>query len=121
MSARPNIQLTYHETVPVAVLEGELDVLHATGLRERLTTAVRSQDLGLVVDLTDVTYVDSAIINVMFELAERLTTRQLRLALVVPEGGLVERVLSIVNVVSVATICRNADSAVESLRATTTS
>ncbi len=121
MNSRPEIQLDYHDAVRVAVLGGELDILHANDLRERLTAAVRTQDLGLVLDLTDVSYIDSAVINVMFELAERLSTRQQRLALVVPEGGLVERVLGIVNVAAVADVYPDTDRAVERLQATATS
>ncbi len=118
MNARPDIQLDYHDRIPVARLDGELDVLYSSDLREQLTAAVRNQDLGLVLDLSGVRYVDSAVINVMFELAERLSTRQLRLALVVPAGGLVERVLGIVHVEAVADIYRDADEAIEALRAT---
>ena len=118
MSTRPEAQLDYHDAVPVAALSGEFDVLEASRLRERLTSAVRNQDLGLVLDLTAVSYIDSAVINVMFELAERLSTRQLRLALVVPEGGLVERVLGIVNIDAVADVQRELEPAIDAIRAT---
>lgn len=120
MNARPDIQLDYRDSVAVARLEGELDVLYASDLRQRLTAAVRNQDLGLVLDLRAVRYVDSAVINVMFELAERLATRQLRLALAVPDGSLVERVLGIVHIEAVADVHRDVDEAVEALRATAT-
>jgi anti-sigma B factor antagonist len=116
VNVRPEVTLDYRDAVPVASLEGELDVLHANDLRGRLIAAVRNEDLGLVIDLTAVSYVDSAVINVLFALAERLSTRQLRLALVVPEHGLVERVLGIVNIAAVAEVHPDADAAVNGVR-----
>jgi anti-anti-sigma factor len=116
MNAQPELQIDYHDAVPVARLGGDIDIVYVPGLRERLLTAIRNHDLGLVIDLTQVRYIDSAAINVLFELAERLGTRQLRLALVVPADGLVDRVLSIVDVAAVATVQRSLDAALEAVR-----
>ena len=54
--------------------------------------------------------------SLLFELAERLTERQLRLTVVVPEGGLVARVVGIVNLGSVAELHRSADEAIAAIR-----
>ena len=50
-----------------------------------------------MIDLSDATYVDSAGVNLLFDVAERLTVRQLAFAVVYPEGGIVERVFALVN------------------------
>ena len=92
LSANPDLRLADRGSVPVAHLSGELDVSSANTLRERLLTAVENQDVGLVIDLSDATYVDSAGVNLLFEVAERLAVRQLAFAVVYPEGGIVERV-----------------------------
>jgi anti-anti-sigma factor len=109
--------VSYHESVGVVRLDGELDIVQAQELRERLFGAIRNQDLGLVVDLTAATYVDSVGVSVLFELAERLAERQLRLAVVVPETGLIERVLAIVNLKSVAEIRRSVEEALSAIHA----
>jgi anti-anti-sigma factor len=70
-----------------------------------------------VVDLSDARYLDSAGINVLFELAERLKVRQLVFAIVVPEDGLIERVFSLVDLGSVVDIQRSVDAAVHAIRA----
>ena len=82
--------------------------------REPLTP--RNDDLGLVVDLTRASYVDSVGVSLLFELAERLTGRQLRFAVVIPHDGLVERVLTIVDLESVAEVHRDLDEALAAVR-----
>jgi anti-sigma B factor antagonist len=102
-------------SVPVAHIEGELDVSSAPALRNRLYDAVTNDDLGLVVDLSDAIYVDSAGLNLLFELAERLTTRQVAFAVVYPEGGIVERVFTLVDIASVARVHHSVDAAVHDI------
>jgi anti-anti-sigma factor len=94
--------VSYHDSVGVVSLAGDVDIVQAHDLRKRLVGAIRNEDLGLVVDLTGATYLDSVGVSLLFELAERLAERQLRLAVVVPETGLVRRVIRIVNLESVA-------------------
>jgi anti-anti-sigma factor len=96
--------VSYHGSVGVVSLGGEVDIVQAHELRGRLVGAIRNEDLGLVVDLTGATYLDSVGVSLLFELAERLAERQLQLAVVLPETGLVRRVIRIVNLESVAAI-----------------
>jgi anti-anti-sigma factor len=114
-SAEANV--SYHDSVSVVTLTGEVDFVQASQLREHLLGAVRNEDLGLVVDLTDASYIDSVGVSLLFELAEKLSERQLRLAVVLPDGGLVRRVLGIVNLGSVAEIHSSVDDALASIRA----
>ena len=107
--------VTYHDSVGVVRLAGEVDIVQAQGLRERLLGAVRNEDLGLVVDLGGATYIDSVGVSLLFELAERLSQRQLRLAVVLPDSGLVKRVIAIVNLNSVAEIHPSVDDALAAL------
>jgi anti-anti-sigma factor len=99
-----NTDVSYHGAVGVVSLAGEVDIVQAQKLRDRLVGAVRNEDMGLVVDLSGATYIDSVGVSLLFELAERLAQRQLRLAIVLPETGLVKRVIKIVHLDSVAEI-----------------
>jgi anti-anti-sigma factor len=117
VNERPHPYVDYHDAVGVVRLSGEVDIVQAQELRERLLGAVRNEDLGLVVDLTDATYIDSVGVSLLFELADKLAERQLRLAVVLPEGGLIERVLTIVNLSSVAEIHRGVDDALSAIHA----
>jgi anti-anti-sigma factor len=114
MNGKPGVD--YHGAVGVVRLTGEVDLVQAQELRGTLLGAVRNEDLGLVVDLTDTSYIDSVGVSLLFELADRLAGRQLRLAIVMPQGGLVERVLRIVNLASVADIHNDVGDAVSAIR-----
>ena len=96
--------MDYHDSVGVVSVAGEVDLIQAHALRGRLLGAVRNEDLGLVIDLSGATYIDSVGVSLLFELAERLGERQLQLAVVLPEDGLVERVLTMVDLRSVAEV-----------------
>ena len=115
MSFPPEPRVDYRDAVGVVTLGGELDVLQANALRNQLLAAVRNEDLGLVLDLTDATYIDSVGVSLLFELAERLAERQLRLAVVLPEEGLVHRVLTIVSLNSVAAVEGSVDDALTAI------
>jgi anti-anti-sigma factor len=116
MTDHVSSDVTYHDSVGVVRLVGEVDIVRAQRLRERLLGAVRNEDFGLVVDLGGATYIDSVGVSLLFELAERLSQRQLRLAVVLPDSGLVQRVIKIVNLDSVAEIHPSVDEALTALR-----
>jgi anti-sigma B factor antagonist len=61
--------------IVVARIEGEVDMSNAGELGAAITARLPSEARGLVLDLADVGYVDSAGIHVFFELRERLTRR----------------------------------------------
>jgi anti-anti-sigma factor len=115
MNGSADAHVDYYDSVGVVRLAGEVDIVQANPLRERLLGAVRNEDLGLVVDLTEASYIDSVGVSLLFELAEKLSERQLRLAVVFPDGGLVDRVLGIVNMASVAEVCSSLDDAIAAI------
>jgi anti-anti-sigma factor len=111
-----SIELDHRDSVGIARLSGDVDITQASVLREQLLGAVRNDDLGLIVDLTDANYVDSVGVSLLFEMAERLTGRQMRFAVVVPQEGIVNRVLTIVDLESVAEVHAKLDEALAAVR-----
>jgi len=73
--------------LPVARLSGEIDRSNAAELGERVATAIGDQGGGLVVDLTEVAFLDSTGVRMLFELAAELKRRQQALRVVVPDGS----------------------------------
>jgi anti-anti-sigma factor len=102
--------------VRVVPIEGDIDMMRAPILREELRRSVGNDDLGLVLDLSETQYLDSAGVNVLFELAEDLGERQLGFAIVLPEGGLVERVVELVDIAAVAGMHRSVEEATAAMR-----
>ena len=80
---------------PAILLFGEIDISNAAHLARALKESVSNLDHELVLDLSHVTYVDSAGIRVMFDLSRRLKDHQQRLVLVVPEGSGIHRSLAL--------------------------
>jgi len=80
----------------VVSIVGEIDPSNAREIGRQLTEAVPNDAHIIVVDLAGVLFLDSSGVQMLFELAERLTGRQQQLRLVVPPGSPARRVLEIV-------------------------
>jgi anti-anti-sigma factor len=74
-------------------VRGEIDLSNSEPVRAEIVDAVPAAARGLVLDLTETTYLDSTGVRLLFDLAERLQSRRQRLLLVVREAALVRRVL----------------------------
>jgi len=86
----------------VARLTGEIDMTNAAYIGEELTKAVPNEALGLVIDLSGTRYLDSAAIELLFDLARRLGRRRQRLKLVLPSSSPLRRVLLLTDVQTAA-------------------
>jgi anti-sigma B factor antagonist len=75
--------------IPVVRVRGEIDVTNASGLREALAGLVTG---GLIIDLSSVSYFDSA----GFAVLDRLIA-QAPVAVVVPPGSVVRTAMSLLN------------------------
>ncbi len=96
MSQIGTLEVRAEGEVIVASLAGEIDPSNAREMNRELTEAVPNNALAVVLDLAAVDYLDSSGVQLIFELAERLTGRQQRLAIAVPEDAPARRVLDIV-------------------------
>jgi anti-anti-sigma factor len=68
--------------IVMAVIEGEIDLSNAPGLKGELTTAVPNSARGLLLDLSGIEFLDSSGVHMLYDVADRLTTRQQRFAVV---------------------------------------
>jgi anti-sigma B factor antagonist len=95
----------------LAHLSGEIDMTNATYVRDELLASVPNDVLALVVDLTGCRYLDSAAIEVLFDLSRRLQRRRQELRLVVPDSSPLSRVLTLTQVNAVAAVHQTVDAA----------
>jgi anti-anti-sigma factor len=98
--------------VVVAHLTGELDISGADSTGRRIAEAVPSSARGVVVDMTDLEFIDSSGVSMLFALARRVSSRRQELRVVAPDGKPVARVLQIVEFDRAAPVHTDLDSAV---------
>ncbi|MEX2196998.1 MAG: STAS domain-containing protein [Thermoleophilaceae bacterium] len=98
MSPLADIAVERHGARVVARLAGEVDVTNVGSVGRELIGAVPNDAHGLVVDLAATDYLDSAAIELLFDLSRRLHRRRQDLRLVVPAGSPLTRVLELTEV-----------------------
>jgi len=85
----------WHDEVPVARLQGEVDASNANEIGDRLRGLLSNRSLAMIIDLSATTYLDSAGINLLFALGEEMRGRQQRLALVVADTSPIARMITL--------------------------
>ena len=88
----------------VARVGGELDMSNCSYVRDELTRSIPGDVSGLVVDLSETIYLDSAAIELLFELARRLGRHRQGLRIAMPDDSPLRRVLELTDVRAVAPI-----------------
>jgi anti-anti-sigma factor len=111
VSTTADVAVERRGTAVVAHLSGEVDMTNAGYVGDELRQSVPNDAAALVVDLSGTSYIDSAAIGLLFELARRLTRRRQALRLVVPDGSPLQRVLEITEIHTAAPIHQSVDSA----------
>ena len=95
MTPLARVRASEHGATAVAAVEGEIDTSNVEQVATALRDLVTNRSAGLVVDLSATRYLDSAGINLLFELGGDLVARQLSLRLVVEPASSIARMLAI--------------------------
>lgn len=102
--------------VYVTRLGAEVDMSNATALRLALAERVPIDATGLVVDLSETVYFDSAGVHMLFDLADQLAVRQQGLAVAVPRTSPIRRLLQVVRLDERMPMTDTVEAAVAALR-----
>ena len=113
MSSPAEIVLDRRGGSVVARLSGEVDMSNAAYVREQLLASTPNDALALVLDISGCRYLDSAAIEVVFDVSRRLDRRRQQLRLVVPASSPLRRVLELTDVGSVAPLHSTLEGALE--------
>lgn len=79
-----DLQISQREGIVIARLTGEIDLSNAGELRVAVTDSTPNDALGVVLDLSEVVYIDSAGIHLLYRLGESLRKRGQTLRVVIP-------------------------------------
>jgi anti-anti-sigma factor len=101
--------------VVVARVSGELDIARAPGMGERIHESVPTSARALVVDFSELDFIDSSGVAMLFGLARRLGSRRQQVRVVARSGRAVARVLQIVEFDRAAQVHETLEAALEDL------
>jgi len=92
MTELARLEVEEHRGIVVLRLLGEIDLSNAEDIEAALISAAAGQ-ASVVIDLSDLTYIDSAGLAMLQRVSQRLEPSGCRLCVVAREGSLVRRVL----------------------------
>jgi len=93
-----DLQFTRSGATLICRIRGELDMSSAERVGAAVIKTTQPDDRGVVLDLSDVDYLDSAGVYVLFGLRETLRERDQVLALVVPERSPADEALALAGI-----------------------
>jgi anti-anti-sigma factor len=84
------------DLVPIAHVKEDIDAANVTTIQQQLADALGPDASSLVIDLSATRYVDSAGIDMLLRLGDRLDHRRAKLILVIPDASQLKRLAAIV-------------------------
>jgi anti-sigma B factor antagonist len=115
MSAR-GVEIERQGDVVVARLEGDIDLANTAAVAATVLAGVPNDTLGLVVDLTDVRYIDSVGIRMLFAFIRALHAARQGMAIALPAGSPVRKLLKITHLDEATVFRSSVEEAVTALR-----
>jgi len=109
------VEVVARNGVAVALVRGEIDLSNADATFSALRRAADGADGGLIVDLSELVYLDSAGVRLLFTLARAVSRKGGALRAVVPQGAQIRRVLELADAGQMMGLDESADEAVERL------
>jgi anti-anti-sigma factor len=106
------VEIEERDEVVVARLTGELDIAVAQHAGQKIADAVRSSARGVVVDMSELGFMDSSGVSMLFGLVRQVGMHRQELRVVAASGGSVARVLEIVEFDRAAPVDADVDEAV---------
>jgi anti-anti-sigma factor len=111
-----DVSFATDDGVVVASIRGEVDMSNAGELGNAIGRRLSNDALALVLDLTAVEYIDSAGIQVIYELHARLSDRGQAVRVVIAPGALIGEALRLADVPRVVGVAESLEAAVASVR-----
>ena len=111
-----DVRLEREEETVVAVLTGEVDMSNAASVRLQISEFVTPEDVAVIVDLSELSFIDSAGVHALVELGTVLDERRQQLLLCVRQGSVTERAIEIIGLPSVVSVHSDRGEAMEAVR-----
>ena len=110
------IGIEREDKVVVAVVTGEVDMSNAASVRQQIAESVTPGDDALLVDLSGLSFIDSAGLHTLIELGTVLDERRQQLLLCVSHGSPIERAIEIIGLSRSVSVHSDRGEAMEAAR-----
>lgn len=97
----PTLAFEWEQQILIVALAGEVDLGHTDGFLQSIIEATAACPFGVVVDLSQVSYLDSAGVHLLFLVRRELERKRVPVVAVLPHLAVVRRILSLVEVSTV--------------------
>lgn len=111
-----DVRTEREDKIAVAVLKGEVDMSNAASVRLQIAESVTPDDDALLVDLSELSFIDSAGLHSLIELGTVLEERRQQLILCVPHGSTIERAIEIIGLPRAVSVHTDRAEAMEAAR-----
>jgi anti-sigma B factor antagonist len=111
-----DVRIEREDKTVVAVLKGEVDMSNAASVRLQIAESVTPDDDALLVDLSELSFIDSAGLHSLIELGSVLDERRQLLLLCVPHGSTIERAIEIIGLPRAVSVHSDRAEAMEAAR-----
>jgi anti-anti-sigma factor len=101
----------------VAIITGEVDMSNATSVRQQIAGSVTPGDDAVIVDMSELSFMDSAGLHGVIELSTVLAERRQRLLLCVPHDSPIARAIEIIGLPQAVSVHADRAAAMEAVRA----
>lgn len=85
-------------------VSGDVDLANASNVEAELTAAIPNRATSVTLDLSDVTYLDSAGLQIVFALTVQLRRLQIDLRVIAPEDSAARHAMDMAGMASLANI-----------------
>jgi len=104
------------ETI-IAVVTGEIDMSNAATVRQQIAEYVTPDADAVIVDLSELSFIDSAGLHSLIELGTVLNERRQQFLLCLPPGSTIRRAIEIIGLPHAVSVYSDRSEAMEAVRA----
>jgi anti-sigma B factor antagonist len=111
-----DVSVEREDKTVVAVVTGEVDMSNAASVRQQIAESVTPDDDALLIELSNLSFIDSAGLHALIELGTVLDERRQQLLLCVPHGSPIARAIEIVGLSRAISVHSDRGEAIEAAR-----
>ena len=109
------VSVERRDTGPIVHVRGDIDLSNADTVRNEILATIPLDGPGMIIDLTETTYLSSSGVRLLFDVAERLQGRHQRLVLVATNEGMIGRVVALTKLDDLVPLVTTVDEALDAL------